>query len=86
MKISRKISTRQWLLFWGSLFPYDFDMDYQEFNLQGFREEVGDEIFNALYPCALEFFFSNEYPHKDTREVWNIIDLFLKKRGTPNLK
>ena len=63
------------------LFPYDFDMDYQKFNLQGFREEVGDKIFNALYPCALDFFFSNEYPHKDTGEVWNVIDLFLKKRG-----
>jgi hypothetical protein len=63
------------------LFPDEFDMDHQEFNLQGFKEAVGDELFNSLYPCALEFFFSNEYPRKDTGKIWNVIDLFLKKRG-----
>jgi hypothetical protein len=48
------------------------------------QEALGEVAFEQVYPCALEFFFSNDYI-KDrhiSKEPWNIIDLFLKKRRT----
>jgi len=43
------------------------------------EKTVGEASFSQVYPCCLEFFFSNDY-RKDG-ERWNIIDLFLKSRG-----
>ena len=33
---------------------------------------------SILYPCALEFFFSNEYRSGPKKRIWNVIDVFLK--------
>ena len=52
-------------------------------SLQEIQEQLGEEVFDVMYPCALEFFFSNEYPSPDgSGGTWNIIDVFLAKKGS----
>lgn len=44
-------------------------------------ETIGDSAMAQIVPCMLEFFFSNDY-RDENGERWNVIDLFLRKRGT----
>ncbi len=43
-------------------------------------DTIGDVAVGQLFPCLFDFFCSNEY--RDEGKRWNVIDLFLKKRGT----
>lgn len=49
------------------------------FDLRGFKEEVGEDVFQPVFMTAVEFFLSNEYPSEEGS--WNAIDVLLKKRG-----
>ncbi len=47
-------------------------------------EEFFGDSWMQIYPCALEFFFSNEYIKNydnEKTDSWNVIDSFLNKRG-----
>ena len=66
-------------IFVEALFPEQFDEDNQTVDLATIAKEMDKGIFNALYPCALEFFFSNEY-ETEVNKAWNIIDVFLAKK------
>lgn len=64
-------------------FFHEFAEEYDCEDAYDIEEAIGEQAFEMVYPCALEFFFSNDYI-KDRhifKEPWNIIDLFLKKRG-----
>jgi hypothetical protein len=67
--------------FGEALFPGEFDMDEHRLDIKEFEKSVGSEIFNNLNPCALEFFFSNEYPVGSKGKMWNVLDVFLKEKG-----
>ena len=60
-----------------------FFMEFcEENNIETFSEIkdlLGEAVWSQVYPCALEFFFSNDYLKSNKR--WNVIDLFLKKQG-----
>jgi len=42
---------------------------------------LGEEAYNQIYPCMMEYFFSTDCPDVDDDGYWNIIDSFLKSRG-----
>jgi hypothetical protein len=48
-------------------------------NFQDILETVGKTAMGQIFPCVFEFFCSNDYRENGKR--WNVIDLFLKKRG-----
>lgn len=65
-----------------ALFPEEFDADQQIVNLEEFEQKYGETIYSILYPCASEFFFSNEYtnpnPSPKSKPYWNVLDVFFK--------
>lgn len=67
------------VIFREALFPEQFDVEEDTVDLATIAKEIDEEIFNVLYPCALEFFFSNEY-EMDSNKAWNIIDIFVAKK------
>ena len=66
--------------FFGECLLSDFSpFEEHALDLMTVKEEVGEEVFQHLFMCAVEFFLSNEYPGDS--ESWNAIDFILKKRG-----
>ena len=64
-----------------ALFPEEYDLNKDEVSLEEIYSKVPESFRESLYICAMEFFFSNEYQKETTAEVWNIVDLFIKKKG-----
>lgn len=62
-----------------SCFSSDFSsyFDEHKLDLLSLKEKIGEDTFQNLFMCAVEFFLSNEYP--GDYESWNAIDSFLKK-------
>ena len=60
-------------------FAYEYDCK----TLEDLKEELGEQSYEQLYPCLVEFFFSNDYEKRvrGSSEKWNVVDLFMKKRG-----
>ena len=66
-------------IFGEALFPEQFDVDTDDVDFVNFKKMFGNDIFDILYSCALEFFFSNDYMLSSTKS-WNVIDVFLSKK------
>ncbi len=56
-----------------------FDPETEKIDLTEVKEQIGAEAFLTLYPVAVDFFLSNEYPDHQTGKLWNALDVFLKK-------
>ena len=61
----------------------DFAYKYDCETLENLKEKIGEQSYEQLYPCLVEFFFSNDYEKRvrGSSEKWNVVDLFMKKRG-----
>lgn len=57
-------------------------LEIESFSLGVVEKMLGSDCFYQIYPCALEFFFSNEYqPSDGTQKHWNVIDEFIEAKG-----
>ena len=63
------------------LFPEEYTLEDETLDLNEVYSKIPEDFMSALYPCALEFFFSNEYRGEEEGERWNVVDVFLKKKG-----
>lgn len=62
-------------------------LNLESFSLDVVEKMLGNDGFNQIYPCALEFFFSNEYqPSDGTQKHWNVIDGFIEAKGNSLLQ
>ncbi|MEN8237140.1 MAG: hypothetical protein ABFQ95_06330 [Pseudomonadota bacterium] len=67
--------------FFGELIDPNFNPETDDLDTDDIEECLNDQQQMCLYPVALEFFLSNDYPDPETEDLWNAIDAFIKRCG-----
>ncbi len=60
--------------------------EYGLASMQALMKRLGPVAWRQVFPCVLEFFFSNDYPGgPDGDEMWNVMEAFLDAPASANL-